>query len=109
MAKFKKGQSGNPNGRPRGVRNKNTPAGMVERALKNGYDLVDIKRLIMDLVSNPDTKMSAAQIERLIKTAVDLEVKLIELEHKYAGNEDSKPSQDDDYDGEEVVFKTTVD
>jgi hypothetical protein len=106
----KGGPSPNKNGRPRGTRNPNTPHGRLERALKNGYDLVDLKDLLLKLIENEDKTMSAAQVERLVKTAVDLELNLLKLDFdKSDGEEDKKGNKSNTEEDDEPIFKLTAD
>ena len=96
-------------GRPKGKKNPSSPAGRLERALENGADLRDLKVLALSLVKDPDTKMSPAQVERIVKTLFDVELKLLELDYKYNNNSESGAEKDDETEEDEVVFKLTSD
>jgi hypothetical protein len=103
--KFVKGVSGNPNGRPKNTRNASDPQTKLKRALDNGWDLVKLKEFIVDLVSDKETKVSPAQIERLTKTLADIELKLLEMDFKYNHSEEVEQQEEED---DEPHFSTTA-
>lgn len=73
---FAKGKSGNPNGRPTTPYNQ-TPMGMLSNALEAGLDLGNLKDLALKLVQDKDTKMTPAQVERIISKLFDVELELM--------------------------------
>lgn len=98
--KWKKGQSGNPAGRPKNSRNKSNPADKLQKALNNGLSLQEYKEKGRELLEG--NELSAAQKERLFKTLIDLELKLLEYDLKL--NQESEDEDEDD----SPVFSTTA-
>lgn len=102
MARFKKGRSGNPKGRPKGSLNKDNPKKKLQQALSSNYDIKDLKKLILEYITDDDTKMSSKDIKDLLKLAMDVEVKLLKIafeEEKEKTNfSTSAHDQDEDFD-----------
>lgn len=109
MSKWKKGmKSPNPAGRPRLSKNKSTPHYKLQKALQNGWDMKDLKRFAKELISDPETKMSPAQVAQILKTLFDVELKLIEMDFKHSTVDDeslasSKKEEDSEEDGNDNV------
>ena len=93
MSKWKKGmKSPNPAGRPRLSKNKSTPHYKLQKALQNGWDMKDLKRFAKELISDPETKMSPAQVAQILKTLFDVELKLIEMDFKHSAVDVESPA-----------------
>ncbi|QDP59441.1 MAG: hypothetical protein GOVbin4162_15 [Prokaryotic dsDNA virus sp.] len=112
MSRFRKGKSGNPKGRPKGSLNKDNPQTKLKQALSNGYDIKKLKALILEYISDENTKMSPKDIKDLLKLALDAEIKLLRI--AFDQDEKSKPLSeheedldfdDDDDDVPEVSLK----
>lgn len=104
MSKWKKGmKSPNPAGRPRLSKNKSTPHYKLQKALQNGWDMKDLKRFAKELISDPETKMSPAQVAQILKTLFDVELKLIEMDFKHStvGVESSASNKEEEDNEEE--------
>ncbi len=109
MARFKKGKSGNPRGRPKGSLNKDNPQRKLQQALSNGYDIRKIKELIMDYISDENTKMSPKEIKDLLKLALDAEIKLLRIALDQEDKLSPSSEEEDDFeDSDDEVPKVSL-
>lgn len=118
---FKEGQSGNPNGRPKGSRNKSNPVQKLQKALANGMDLAELKNNIADVLGDDSEKFTPAQIQKFYQMLIDAELKLMEMDFKYCKEEEeksskagrpkgsgSKPKKNDEDDDDSAIFSLTA-
>ena len=78
--KFNKGQSGNPNGRPKGARNKFHADREIANAVASGLSFKDIVDLLVSRIQ--DDKVTDTQKSKYLQMLIDLKIKLSDREMK---------------------------
>lgn len=85
---FEKGVSGNPNGRPKGARNKHQADREISQAVAAGSSFKEIIELLTERAF--DEKVSEVQREKYLKMLIDLKMKLAQEELKTLGKDSPK-------------------
>ena len=105
---FVKGQSGNKKGRPRHSLNRNNPQRKLQMALANGYDLKDLKVLIIEMLKDKELKLTPKERTDILRMALDTEYKLLKLAFDEELGEgeckDKEGSSEEESDSEEAIF-----
>lgn len=103
--KWVKGQSGNPNGRPKGSRNKSTPVDKLNKALNEGLSLEEYEQVGLALLD--DDTISGAQKEKIFKTLIEMKYNLLQIEFKETEKDNKNKGKDNEED-DIPVFSTTA-
>lgn len=102
---FKKGDKNiNRGGRPKHSLNKANPQKKLVQAMSNGYDIKDLKRLIIEMIKDKEVKLSEKAVVDLLKLAMTNEVELIKIAFKQEvedGKEKASAKKDSDKKDEE--------
>lgn len=86
--KFKKGVSGNPNGRPKGARNKFHADREIANAVASGKSFKDIIDLLTSRID--DDSVTDTQKTKYLQMLIDLKLKLSDRELKAIEEEEKK-------------------
>lgn len=86
--KFKKGVSGNPNGRPKGARNKFHADREIANAVASGKSFKDIIDLLTSRID--DESVTDTQKTKYLQMLIDLKLKLSDRELKAIEEEEKK-------------------
>lgn len=83
---FVKGHKAHPKaGRPKKITK--SPQEMLAQALTSGKDISDLKEFALELLTDKEYKMTAAQVERILAKLFDVELELMKRDREYSTQE----------------------